>query len=149
MDKSNFNLVKLFQVLVVMSTLNYVILFFLPYFPEVFTPEVQKVLSYNGYGAVISSHLFIYGTVFLLWILSAIGMFFFQSYGRTLFLVMYVLSILMIPFFGVAVSAPAESFMFAIGDTLDIAIIALAYFSPLSGYFKLRVTTQPKFRSID
>ncbi|MCF6211895.1 MAG: hypothetical protein L3J88_10725 [Gammaproteobacteria bacterium] len=138
MDKSNLNLVKLFQVLIVISTLNYVILFFLPYFPEVFSPETQKILAYNGYGAVISSHLFIYGTVFLLWILSAIGIFFFQNYGRILFLFMYILSIFMIPFFGVSVSAPIESLMFAISDILDIAIITLAYFSPLSGYFKTR-----------
>lgn len=136
MDKSNLNLVKLFQVLIIISTLNYVILFFLPYFPEFFSPEIQRVLAYNGYGAVIPSHLFIYGTVFLLWILSAIGIFFFQNYGRILFLFMYILSILMIPFFGVTVSTPIESFMFSIGDILDIAIIALAYFSPLSGYFK-------------
>ena len=72
----------------------------------------------------------------MLWILSAVGMFFFQNYGRVLFLFMYVLSILMIPFFGITVSAPIESIMFSIGDVLDIVIIALAYFSPLRKYFK-------------
>jgi len=68
-------------------------------------------------------------------LVAQIGMFFFWRFARPGFLVVTVVWIAMIPFFGLSVTLPLEGMLYYAATLCDGAALAMAYFSPLSERF--------------
>lgn len=131
------NNVRLFQVLVVSSTAVYVVWFLLPYLSGHLSEDEYRLAEFNGYGAILPvQNVLYYGAWFGFWLISALGLFFFQNWGRHLFLVLCVLGPALAPFSGFSVQAPIDALFSTANLLLDGAILAMAYLSPLSKSFK-------------
>lgn len=128
-------LIKIFQVGLVIRTVAYVGWFFMPSAPPLFGETVERMTAYHGFNAVLPAHVAVYGSEFALWIIAAVGMFFFTSWGRVLFALMVLITILLAPLTGVAVQDPLEVTLGALSLILDGFLVALAFFSPLSKHF--------------
>jgi hypothetical protein len=133
--------IRLFQTLVVISTLSYVLWFFFPHISQWFANDLYRDVAsrlgqYDGLGALLPIHHPLYYVPwFTFWLIASIGLFFFQNWARYLFLFLYVLSLALAPFSGFSVKGPLESFFGEITAVLDGAILAMAYLSPLSAAF--------------
>jgi hypothetical protein len=142
------NNIRLFQVLVLSSTTFFVVWFFLPFWSGYLSDDQYRLAEYNGYGAVLPvHHALYYGTWFGLWLIAALGLYFFQNWARHLFLALSFLNLALAPFSGFAVQAPIDVLFSATVSILDGAILAMAYLLPLSANFKkLRPTRRSSRR---
>jgi hypothetical protein len=144
--------IRVFQILVVLSTLTYLSWFFFPnvleYFANSTYLEIQYRLGrYNGFGAFLPvHHPLYYGTWFGLSLLASIGVFFFQNWGRHLLLSLYALGVLLSLLSGFSVQGPVENFLGQLTVVLDGAVLAMAYFSPLAKHFSPNPAFNPDAR---
>jgi hypothetical protein len=133
--------VRLFQALVVISTVSYLLWFFFPYLVLFLANDLYREISsrlgqYDGYAALLPmQHPLYYWAWFCSWLIASIGLFFFQSWARNFFLVLTVLALVLTPFGGFAVKGPLAIFFAELTTVLDGAILALAFLSPLSSAF--------------
>lgn len=132
------NKIRIFQLLVISSTVIYIVWFFLPYFSGYLTDEESRLAEYSGYGAIFPVHNVLYYSVwFGLWFISAFGLFFFVNWARHLYLVLSLISLVAAIFHGFVVHAPIDALLSNANMLLDGAILALAYLTPLSENFKV------------
>jgi hypothetical protein len=129
---------RLFQWLVGLSIPLYLIFFFVPDTWLTTSREMLDLRALGGYGAMLPP---VAGRVVVwillpLWILAAVGMFFFQAWSRSLFLGLYVFTLLLSFFQGATVLLPVESFLSELIAVLDGAILILAYTEPLDATFR-------------
>ncbi len=125
--------IRIFQLLVVVSLICYLAWAFLPYTSRVFPKEVSDLLAWGGYGSHHwTQHPLFYISIGLAKIISSIGLFLLLSWGRWLLLLVVVVSVASVPFYGMAISVPLDSFVGALTGLSDGAILALAFFSPIS-----------------
>jgi len=94
-----------------------------------FTNEQLYLLDQDGLGAKIEFPESFYWVQLTVWLVLSVGMYFFVSVARTLFLIAVVISLIGTLFFGVRSITPYESFLITIISQLDGAIIILAYFT--------------------
>jgi hypothetical protein len=129
-------LIRLFQTMVITSTLIGLFLFASPLLPLPISGQMAALRGYSGAGAIAFS---ITNFVFLiaqpLWLLSAIGLCFLKWWARPLFVGTYALTTVASLFGGIAVSLPWESSLATITTLIDGAVLALAFLPPLSEYF--------------
>ena len=142
------NNTRLFQVMVLSSTVFFAVWFFLPFWSGYLSEDQYRLAEYNGYGAVLPIHhpLF-YGAWFCLLLIAALGLYFFQNWARHLFLALSFLNLAFAPFSGFVVLAPLDALFSATVSLLDGVILAMAYLLPLSTNFKqLRPTRRSSRR---
>lgn len=97
------------------------------------------LLKYDGYGAqLLLVHPVYQSLPLIASVVAAIGLAFFQNWGRLLFLVLWLIYLFGSLVFGVRVAPPIANFVSIIESTLSGAILALAFFGPLSGAFSQR-----------
>jgi hypothetical protein len=131
------NKIRLFQTLVVASTASYVIWFFLPQWSSHLSDPEYRLAELSGFGAVLPvDHPLYYGTWFVLWLIAALALLFFQNWARHLYLVLSVLELILAPFSGFSVQAPLDSLFGSAALLMDGAILAMAYLSPLAQHFE-------------
>ena len=140
------NNIRLFQVLVVSSTIIYIVWFFLPYLSGYLSDDESRLAEYSGYGAILPVHHVLYYSVwFGLWLISALGLFFFENWARHLYLALSLLSLVAAMFSGFVVHAPVDALFSNASLLLDGAILAIAYLTPLAASFKV-ATPNPAFK---
>ena len=125
--------VRVFQTLVVVSALLYIAWMVLPHLSRTFSPEVQELLAWGGYGGaswVIDPRFFL--SIGIGKILSSLGLFLFLSWGRWLLLAVVTVSLVSVPFAGVSTGVPLDNIVGCLLSLTDGAILALAFFSPLA-----------------
>lgn len=128
--------IRYFQALVALSWMLYATWSFLPNYWSATDPGAVRLLSFDGHGAILSPQTRLLTIcVFWLWLLAAIGAFFFQNWGRYLFLGLSLWSIIGAALFGVRVTSPLDSVVGLLIDLLDGAILALMYLSPIRDLF--------------
>ena len=71
----------------------------------------------------------------LLSILGIFGLYFFKQWGRTVSLYTTISFVLVAPFFGASVASSLESSLLDSASLIWGAILALAYYSPVSSFF--------------
>ena len=128
---------NIFRLLVISAMLFYVLWFCAPYLDSyIKDPNVQDLLLWHGYGAIIKPTdieayvwLLVYG-------LLSIGLVYFKAWARTAFLVVTVLAVTLILASGMTIHTVYEQILLQIVTLLDGAIIAMAYFSKLKDEFK-------------
>jgi hypothetical protein len=129
-------LVRLFQAMVVTSTVIGLFLFAWPYLPLPIADELMALRAEAGAGALAFG---LSGWISLLlqpfWILSALGLFFFKSWARPVFVGTYALSTVASLLGGMAIWLPWETVLIIVATLLDGAILVLAFLPPLATYF--------------
>lgn len=129
-------LVRLFQVMVVASTLIGIFIFFWPFLPIPTAQDVTGLRAAAGAGAWSAALSYVIAWAMQpLWILSAFGLCFFKWWARPVFAGTYVLGAIDNLVGGLVVWLPWEAVLITIATLLDGAVLALAYLPPLSAYF--------------
>lgn len=125
--------VRIFQFLVIISGVLYIAWYLLPYTQKNFPPNIQDLLDWGGYGSIaLTQHPLFYFSMGTAKLISTLGLFLFLSWGRWLLLAVVTISIALVPFSGMAVASPLDSFVGSLAALTDGAILALAFFSPIS-----------------
>lgn len=127
---------RIFQTLIVAAWLLQLLAYLLPIPSWYSDSKFAKVAAYDGYGSFLSFDIPLVATA-PLWgfLLATIGLFFFQNWGRYLYLALWLYGWTTTLLFGVRVALPAQGFLSMALGTLDGAILALAFLSPLRAAF--------------
>jgi hypothetical protein len=121
---------------VVVSVLLGIALWVNPYIPITRAPEVADLLSANGADALFYEIAFgIRKYLPAVFIVAAIGLFFFTWWGRWLFAACYAVGLFVTIIGGFTVSPALDSAIFLLVTLIDGAILGLAFLSPLSEHF--------------
>ena len=138
------NLHRIFQVLIVVAWLLQLLSYLLPISSWYADPTFGKLMAYDGYGSLISSNVPLLNTL-PLWafLFATVGLFFFQNWGRYLYLALWVYGWLSTLLFGIRLALPAQGFLSMALGTLDGAILALVFLSPLRAAFTAVVPPNP------
>jgi len=129
-------LIRIFQGMVVTSLLvGWVSFFGLLGFLT--TPEMALAREFAGSAALLPPEALYYVYLGLqpVWLLVAIGLCFFSSWSRPLFVGTYVVNGLLVLVGGVQVYVPWDFFLTMCTTLLDGGIMALSFLPPLSAYF--------------
>lgn len=95
--------------------------------------DIQSILAHSGHGAVLSPGSPLYYVPFISAMIACIGLLMLARWARTLLLASTVAGLLIVPFAGVWVMAPFESFVGTIAGILGPALLGIAYSSPIAG----------------
>jgi magnesium-transporting ATPase (P-type) len=130
-------MIKIFRAAVILSYVLFVVYMVKPYVDTSFhDEETLKILSLNGYGAVISLSAWTDWIFLGIWFVLAVGMYLFNPIARLVYLLMVVIFTLLGPFFGIYVGTGTELALFQAIAYLDGAILTMAYLTSLSKKFK-------------
>lgn len=125
--------IRIFQFLVIISAIFYLAWYLLPYTPRNLPPHIRDLLDWGGYGSIaFTQHPLFYFSMGAAKLVSTFGLFLFLYWGRWLFFAMVAISLAMVPFSGMAVAPPLDSFVGSLAALTDGAILALAFFSPIA-----------------
>jgi hypothetical protein len=127
---------KLFRILVIASISLYLVEVILPFVDYLWlTQEELDLMSWTGYGGAIKSSYTLYWVMSGVWVGLFVGLFFFISVARKLFIAYLILILVLTPFFGYSVQAPFAGALNTITNILDGAIIAIAYLTSVDKLF--------------
>ena len=121
---------RLFRLSVVVGLVAYLAYWFLPYSYGYLDSETGSLLSYAGYGAIYSGSYTVSVVLLAGWIASAAGMFFYKKAGRTLFLVLLIVTTAMTPLYGMSIELAGGAMLLDVTNIADGFALGLAYFSP-------------------
>lgn len=131
--------IRFFQMLVVVVWLLQLLLNTLAFLAWYVDPILGKLIALDGYDAIVDSRNSIFYD-FPLWafLFASVGMFFFQNWGRYLYIVLWLYAWVVTLLFGVRVTLPVESFIGMAIGTLDGMILYLAFLSELRLEFRTK-----------
>lgn len=126
----------IFRTIVVVATGAFILEWTLPFYDYLwFDQEELDLLSWAGHKAIISPPLLVYWLMFAAWLVLSVGLFFYIRLARSLFVIYMVISFILIPLFGYNILSPLYIFLYATGNLLDGAIIAIAYLTSVNEKF--------------
>ena len=127
---------RIYRVLIVFTTIAYLVWFFQPYNSDIFYSEgVAQLLRSDGFGGadILLRYSVELGWLLLsLYLVSAVGMFYFIRAARTLFLYLIVASLLLKLFLGVSVQSNIDYFLIQLTMMVDGIILYMSYFSSVA-----------------
>jgi hypothetical protein len=127
---------KLYKSLVLFSYFTYAICFFLPYLDTyIYAQEGLDALSWSGYGSLVMPHEFIGYAFFIAYSITVIGMLYFHSWSKKLFVALTVLSTFFTAIHGFEVLPPIDAVLSYLTNLADGAVIALMYLTSLGKRF--------------
>ena len=129
------NLLKTYQVSLIISCLLYVAYWFAPWLYGYLDAESQQILSFGGAKASIYFPDWVWNIYLALTIISYIGMFLFRKAFRTLFVLLLVVSLPFDTLTGMSVMTGIEYVALTVSNILSGVIITLAYFTELRNKF--------------
>jgi len=128
---------QLFRFIVVISTLLYVIFWFLPYVDYLWLTEYEiELASAEGYGGYIPQSLVLAWAQLIIWVVISVGLFFFIPLARTAFVLMLVITAITNFLWGFLVMEPISAGLISIITTSDGVILTMMYLTSLSKYFE-------------
>jgi len=128
-------LVRLFQWLVISTTLLGVLLFVWVYTALPIAQNVLDVRFAQIGGLSIMAATIASIAAEVLWVGAGIGLYFFRWWGRLLFVAAYACSIGATLVGGMVIRFPIETVLITAATLLDGAVLTLAFLPPLSHYF--------------
>lgn len=130
---------KLFRILIVVSNIAFIMWFFQPYNTAgLYSDEIKQLLGADGYGGIDQLLKYSVQTgwgLLVLYVITAIGLFFYLKPARTIFSVLLVLSIFLPLFYGVSVQSNIDATLRVIINMGDAVVWYMAYFSSVSSQF--------------
>ena len=91
--------------------------------------------EYHGRGAIIPLNDTFADFLLLVTVIAAGGLFFFRPWGRVLFVVTTAVSVVLTPFFGIAVAGPFDGALGFLMTLINGALLAIVFWSPVAGRF--------------
>ncbi len=133
-------MVTLFRMIIIVSNLAYIIWFFQPYYStSLYTDELRNLLEADGYTGVeiLLRYSVEIGYVFLvLYLASAVGLYFYIKQARMLFTGLCLLSIITPLFYGMSVQSNIDVALNNIAYMGDSIVLYMSYFSTVANKFK-------------
>ena len=130
-------MVSIFRRLIVTNIILYTALIILPYIDSAWLSEKElDVLSYAGHGAYYTFPSFILWGIFVVWVLSMLGLFYFYEPARQVFLWWLILTSFITIGSGLDTRTALQAFLANVSTLLDGAIITMAYLTSVQNYFK-------------
>jgi hypothetical protein len=129
-------LVRLFQLMVIATTLLGIFLYSWHYVGLPVSQEMMSLREANGFGALWPPAFYVFDVVQLLFIAGGVGLYFFMWWGRFMFVTAYVISVVANLLTGMAVWLPWEQVLITASTLLDGAILTLAFLPPLARYLE-------------
>ncbi len=127
----------LFRLLIVVSTLIFLVSLALPYFDWRWLTEWQISMVHEaGYDAIVYVSMTIYAPLLIAFLVSSIGMFFFQAWARLLFALTSAVAVIFSVLGGMDIQPGYARALTDLNLLLDGAIIAIAYLTGLSARFR-------------
>lgn len=118
-----------FRWLVVFSMMVFCFWFFLPFAPVRVPPDIQSILLFNGYDALVSlSHPVVVICSFTLRAVVTIGLFLYFRWSFLLFVLWLLANALLSPLGGVIVSTGGDAVVGYMATLLDGVLLCLSYF---------------------
>lgn len=135
---------RIFQILIGVAWLLQLLNYLLPIPSWYADPTFAKLMAYDGYGSFFRFNVPLLNT-FPLWafLFATVGLFFFQNWGRYLYLALWLYDWLSTLLFGIRLALPAQGFLGMALGTLDGAILALIFLSPLRAAFTAVLPPNP------
>ncbi|MCK4742632.1 MAG: hypothetical protein KAT25_02305 [Sulfuriflexus sp.] len=106
------------------------------FYTYIYNEEMLKLLSYDGYGIILTLPEYIYIAIDMAWALVIIGMIFFSKASRYIFILLILFGTIMSLFWGVRVTSPASTFSLEILNLLTGGILVYSYFGAVGQRFK-------------
>lgn len=132
-------MISIFRGLIITNVILYTALIILPYIDSAWLSEKElDVLSYSGYGAYYTFPSFILWGIFVVWVLSMLGLIYFYDLARKVFLWWLILTSLLTIGSGLDTRTALQAFLANVSTLLDGAIIVMAYFTSVENYFKTK-----------
>lgn len=129
------HLLNLYWGSIIVSAAFYVLYWFSPYTHGSLSPDIQGLLSYNGFESWIELPGWLLWSMFIVKMTSYAGIFLFRKLFRLLFLIIFLFGIIILPFTGASVITGLEAFVIDSSTALSGFILAMALFSPLKDKF--------------
>ena len=128
----------IYRTMIVVSLLTYYMYVGVGYVDTPYLSEEElNLLSWGGHGAIIQFHPIVHWGLVFIWLPLAIGMWFYNSLSRKLYLILAMSFLMLNPFVGYSVSTGYEMMFYQTTTFLDGAILAMAYFTNnISNSFK-------------
>src|SRR5688572_16642615 len=102
--------IRLLQGLVILSVVLHFYWIFVPSSSSNLSSEALEALRWSGYGGrQVLQHPLVYWGIAAMKLLAAVGLVFFLPWGRWLLVLVLGLSLLQLPFSGIAVALPYDS----------------------------------------
>lgn len=131
----------IFRILVGISIVGTIMLWIHPYWEAAWLSEDQmRLRQYDGYGAIVDGSMSFYWGYLIAWMASLLGLFFFIKPARSAFVLLVALSIILNILWGIRIYLPYELALHNALLTIDGALIALAFLSPISQKFGSQAT---------
>jgi hypothetical protein len=96
-------------------------------------------LNYHGYNSIIPSSNIINmipWTIFVLWIISYIGIFLYINMFRHLFFILFIMDIMLVPFWGLGVFPSSSLFFINITISTTGALLIMLYCTTVGDKFQ-------------
>ena len=127
-------MVKIFRILVVLSTISYACFIIAPYIDYSFLTEKEiDVLSWDGYSAAYIFPEWLEWLSILVWIPLAIGMYLFNPIARKIYLVLTIVFFVDALFTGLVVKTSYEIALYQLTSFFDGAVLTMAYLTTSIG----------------
>ncbi len=128
---------KLFRILLIISTLTYIVYLTAPYFDKYYLDQgTRDLLQWTGYQSVLEIPNWLLSISSFFWLPLAIGLWFFNSLVRKIYLIYTLLFLFLNPLLGLFIASGFEMFFFQATTLLDGVILTMAYFTSLDDEFK-------------
>jgi len=125
---------NLFRASLVTSVIIFVFYYWMPSF-GMYSGEFAELRQWDGWDAALPPLPTLNVALFVASVVVPILMYFFIPWSRAAFLLLAVCYCLLSLGWGVRISAPLENFLTQVVAMLNGAILAMAYFSPISDRF--------------
>lgn len=129
-------MISIFRISIIISVVVYALFMAKPYFDSSFHSEdLLDILSWNGYEAILTLPEWFGWVTILIWLPVSIGMYYFHSLSRTIYLVLAIVFALTAPLFGAATFTGTDIMLYQLTAFLDGVILTMAYLTSVSVQF--------------
>jgi len=128
---------KLFRYIVAISTVLFIVTWFLPYYDYMWlTEEELNLANANMANSYIPNTATFFWVQSIIWVAVSIGLFLYIPIARTAFLILMVLSFIAVFFSGFYVMPPLQAGINSIIGLSDGVILSMAYLTSVAKCFE-------------
>ena len=129
------NILAIYRFSLVSVVLTYSAYWFFPFMYGYFEDAQQEFLSYGGSWSIYYFPTWFYWSLYILWLIGALGMLLMRKLGRLIFLCTVIILMPISILTGFVVQSPPEVFLGYVTTSLEAFVLTLAFFSPIREKF--------------
>ena len=128
--------VSKFRTMIVFYIVAIVVGYLSPVLSQPMKARAQELAAMDGYDAIIETNISVFLTLLVLNILIPVGLYYFSSLARSLFVLYTAATIMLILLWGYRVSSPLVNTMSFVSALLQGALLTTSYLFPIGEKFK-------------